>query len=66
MLMSFNSKDLMVSILPSQNAATACPEFTIPPTGCADDISAAFQSGEPDGLPLLQRQLRMALGHLSV
>jgi hypothetical protein len=60
MLMSFNSKDLLVSILPSQDTATVCPEFTIPPTGCGT-VSTAADSAESDGLMLLRGQLRTVL-----
>jgi hypothetical protein len=66
--MAFSSKDLMASILPLQLSDVTCPEHTIPPTGCADLVSACpdlvsagFASAEPEGLALLQQQLRTAL-----
>jgi hypothetical protein len=65
MLMSFMSKDLMVSILPSQNATVTCPEHTIPGS-CTDTISAVWaESAEEGGLALLQQQLRLTLDRRS-
>jgi hypothetical protein len=56
--MAFKSKDLMVSIMPLQMGDATCPEQTI--SGCYP-VTASFASAEPEGLALLQRQLRTAL-----
>jgi hypothetical protein len=57
--MAFKSQDLMVSIMPLQMGDATCPEHTI--SGCVNMVTAAFASAEPEGLALLQRQLRTVL-----
>ena len=57
--MAFNSKDLMVSLLPSPNAEGTCPELTIP-TAC-QPVSSGLEVVESEGLALLRRQLRTVL-----
>jgi hypothetical protein len=59
--MAFNSKDLMASILPLQMGDVTCPEHTI--SGCGS--TTGFASAEPEGLALLQRQLRTVLAQAS-
>jgi hypothetical protein len=57
--MAFDSKDLMVSILPLQMGDVTCPEHTI--SGCATQVTTGFAFAEPEGLALLQQQLRTVL-----